>query len=63
MEDRRYFEISKYDELEYYDRLLTQYFNALYSVGLDREDYKYISKIVRELDRIRSSAYWNCLIM
>lgn len=59
MEDRRYFEISKYDELEYYDRLLTQYLNALYSVGLDREDYKDISKIVRELDKIRSSAYWN----
>lgn len=59
MEDRRYFEISKYDELEYYDRLLTQYLNALYSVGLDRKDYKYISKIVRELDKMRSSAYWS----
>lgn len=59
MEVRRYFEVSKYDELEYYDRLLTQYLNALYSVGLDREDYKDISKIVRELDKIRSSDYWN----
>ncbi len=58
MEDRSYFEISKYDVLDYYDRLLTQYLSALYSVGLDREDYKDISKIVRELDKIRSSAYW-----
>lgn len=59
MEDRRYFETSKYDELEYYDRLLTQYLNTLYSVGLSREDYKEISKIVRELDKVRSNAYWN----
>lgn len=59
MADRRYFDVGKYDKLEYYDRLLIQYLNALYSVGLDREDYKDISKIVRELDRIRSSAYWN----
>ncbi len=59
MENRSYFKISKYDELEYYDRLLNQYLNNLYGVGLDREDYKDISKIVRELDKIRSSAYWN----
>lgn len=39
MEDRRYFESSKYDELEYYDRLLTQYLNALYSVVF-RKDLK-----------------------
>lgn len=38
---------------------MIQYLNALYSVGLDREDYKDISKIVRELDKIRNSAYWN----
>lgn len=59
MEDRRYFEISKYDVLDYYDRLLTQYLNDLYSIGLDREDYKDISKIVRELDKMRSNAYYN----
>lgn len=59
MEDRRSFEISSYDMLDYYDRLLTQYFSALYSVGLDRKDYKEISKIVRNLDKIRSNAYYN----
>jgi len=59
MEDERYFEIGKYDILDYYDRLLTQYFSALYSVGLDREDYKEIDKIVRELDKIRSQAHFN----
>lgn len=59
MEDRSYFEVIKYDVLDYYDRLLTQYLNDLYSIGLDREDYKDISKIVRELGKIRSNAYYN----
>ncbi len=59
MEDREYFEIDKYEELDYYDRLLTQYLITLHSEGLDRQDYKDIYKIVRELDVMRSNAYWN----
>lgn len=57
MEVGRFSEISKYDMLYYYDALLTQYYSILYSIGLDRNDYKEISKIVRELDQIRSEAY------
>ncbi len=59
VKDEIYFEVDKYTMLDYYDRLLTQYFIILYSVGLDREDYKEISKIVRELDKIRSSIHYN----
>lgn len=59
MKDEKYFEISKYDMLDYYDSLLTQYLSTLYSVGLDRKDYEEISKIVRKLDKIRTDAYYN----
>jgi len=57
MEDERYFEISKYDMLVYYDSLLTQYFSTLYSVGLNRKDYEEICDFlerhhIRKIDLI-----------
>lgn len=47
-------EFNEYYILKYYDRLLTQYLNTLYHVGLDRKDYKDICKIVRGIEKIRN---------